>query len=177
VSVSITVHRWTRIVISDGTPHPHSFIRDGTDTRSVQARIPRGAPIEIESGFKNLLLLKSTGSQFYGYIKDEYTTLHETWDRVLSTSVDCVWTWALFADSGEVEAQARAGGFDEAWQAARDITVETFAEESSASVQDTTYKMGGLVLDAARGVEKVTYKLPNKHYFEIGRVHKFKNND
>lgn len=170
-TVSITVHRWTRMVF-DGVPHPHSFIRDGEETRTVEARVEENGPITIASGIKGMLVLKSTESQFHGYVKDEFTTLPETRDRVLSTSVDCTWEWSPFSSFEAVKANKK---FDEAWQSARVITMRTFAEENSASVQDTTYKMACSILSAVPGVDGVRYELPNKHYFEIskssGEVH------
>lgn len=114
-----------------------------------------------------MLLLKSTGSQFHGYIKDSYTTLPETWDRVLSTAVECHWEWKEFAAKEDLEGQKEE--FDRVWTKAREITVQTFAEEDSASVQDTAFKMGGKILDMAPGVKNASYKLPNKHYFEISK--------
>lgn len=122
----------------DGEAHPHSFIRDGDETRTVEARIEKNGKTTITSGIKGMLLLKSTGSQFHGYIKDEYTTLPETWDRVFSTSVDCTWEWAPCSSFAEVAANK---DFDSAWATARRITMKTFADEDSASVQDTTYKV------------------------------------
>ena len=57
------------------------------------------------------------------------------------------------------------------WGDARYITMKTFAEESSPSVQNTMYKMCELILKAAPEVESVDYALPNKHYFEIGKLY------
>ena len=59
--------------------------------------------------------------------------------------------------------------FDAAWEAARKITMKTFAEDESASVQNTMYKMSEQILDAAPETAVVGYSLPNKHYFEIGK--------
>jgi urate oxidase len=163
-NIDIVQHKWTRMVI-DGKPHPHSFLRDGDDKRTVTARIARDG-IEIHSSLKDLLVLKSTGSMFYGYVQDEFTTLKETWDRILSTSVDATWSWKKFATIDEVKAKADI--FNKAFDAARDITLKTFAEEESPSVQNTMYKMCEKILDVAPETEKVAYALPNKHYFEIG---------
>jgi len=57
--------------------------------------------------------------------------------------------------------------FDKAWENARAITLKTFAEEESASVQATMFKMCEHILEAVPEVENVDYALPNKHYFEI----------
>lgn len=163
-NVSVVVHRWTRMTI-DGKPHPHSFYRDGEETRNVEAVVKRDG-IEIKSGIAGLTVLKSTGSAFYGFIRDGFTTLAETWDRILSTDVDCGWTWESFPNLGAV--QTGVARFDKTWEDARNITMKTFAEDESASVQNTIYKMCELILEAAPGVGRANYSLPNKHYFEIG---------
>lgn len=164
-NVKIVTHRWTRMSI-DGKPHPHSFYRDGSETRDVEAKITRGRGIDIRSSIVGLLVLKSTGSAFHGFVRDEYTTLPEVWDRILSTDVDATWVWKTFASHGDV--RAALPKFDQAWNDARTITMKTFAEESSPSVQNTMYKMCEQILDAVPEVSNVEYKLPNKHYFEIG---------
>jgi len=162
--VDVIVHRWTRMVL-DGKPHPHSFFRDGQETRVVTAAVSRKGGISLTSGIKGLLVLKSTGSAFHGFVRDEYTTLPETWDRILSTEVDCGWTWKAYPAITDVETGVER--FDAAWQAARDITMSTFATDDSASVQNTMYKMCEQILEAAPEVATTTYALPNKHYFEI----------
>lgn len=162
--IKVVTHRWTRMTI-DGKPHPHSFYRDGNETRNVEAVVRKGKGIEIRSGIVGLLVLKSTGSQFHGFVRDEYTTLPEVWDRILSTDVDCGWSWKTFPSMGAVEQATPT--FNKAWEDARAITMKTFAEEDSPSVQNTMYKMCGYILDAVPEVENVDYSLPNKHYFEI----------
>ncbi|KAF4831177.1 Uricase [Colletotrichum tropicale] len=162
-NIKIVQHRWTRMTV-DGKPHPHSFFRDGEETRNVEARISRKDGIALTSAIQKLTVLKSTGSAFHGFVRDEYTTLPETWDRILSTDVDAQWTWK-FPDVAAV--RAAVPKFDPAWQAARDITMKTFAEDESASVQNTMYKMCEQILAAVPEVLTVTYTLPNKHYFEI----------
>lgn len=163
--VSVIVHRWARMQV-DGQPHPHSFLRDGAETRTVEVVAKRGEGINVASGIKGLLVLKSTGSQFWGFHRDEYTRLPETWDRVLSTEVEAGWHWKRFADVAAVKREQES--FTKAWEDARKITLETFAKENSPSVQNTMYLMGEQILNAVPNVEAVDYSLPNKHYFEIG---------
>ncbi|PPJ51455.1 hypothetical protein CBER1_09154 [Cercospora berteroae] len=163
--VWITVHKWTRMNVA-GKPHPHSFIRDGEEKRVVYATATRNN-ITIRSGLTGLLVLKSTGSQFHSFHRDEFTRLAETKDRILSTSVDAHWTWKSYASLDDVQRAASAKTFDSAFDSAKTITLETFATENSPSVQNTMYLMSQKILDAAKDVEKVEYSLPNKHYFEI----------
>ncbi|KAK6436848.1 hypothetical protein LTR95_006964 [Oleoguttula sp. CCFEE 5521] len=162
--VDVIVHRWTRMEV-EGKPHPHSFFRDGAETRVVGAVARRDKGIDVKSGIKGLLVLKSTGSQFWGFHRDEYTQLPETWDRILSTEVEAAWNWKTF--TGLEEVQKEVAGFDQAWKDARTITMETFAKENSPSVQNTMYLMSDQILAKVPRVESVEYSLPNKHYFEI----------
>lgn len=160
--VKIIQHRWTRMTI-DGKPHPHSFYRDSDEIRIVESVTRENKGVEIRSKIEKLLVLKSTGSAFYGFHRDEYTRLPETWDRILSTEVEAGWKWKTFKNVDEV----KTVDFNDAYQKARDITLKIFAEDDSASVQATMYKMCDTILAAVPLVEAVDYALPNKHYFEI----------
>jgi len=163
--IKIIQHRWTRLTV-DGKPHPHSFYRDGEETREVEAVAKdNGGGISLKSSINKLLVLKSTGSAFYGFHRDEYTALPEVWDRILSTEVECGYSWKTFAGLDDV--RRLAPSFDDAWAKVREITTSTFAKDSSASVQNTMYKMCDQILAAIPQVESVDYSLPNKHYFEI----------
>lgn len=148
----------------DGKPHPHSFYRDGEETRVIESVTREGQGVSIRSKIEKLLVLKSTGSAFHGFHRDEYTRLPETWDRILSTEIEAGWQWKLFKNAEEV----KNVDFNGAWKAARDITMKVFAEDDSASVQATMYKMCDQILAAVPQIEAVDYALPNKHYFEIG---------
>lgn len=93
--VSVVQHRWTRMAF-DGKPHPHSFFRDGAETRNANATFTEGKGLQITSKIVGLLVLKSTGSAFHGFHRDEFTTLPEVYDRILSTEVDASWDWKVF---------------------------------------------------------------------------------
>ena len=150
----------------EGELHPHSFLRDGAETRNTVAIASEKHGITVKSAIAGLLVLKTTGSAFHGFVQDEYTILEETNDRILSTEVDCSWTWKPFETLAAVQKEVRK--FDPAWNFARSITLKTFAQDASASVQNTMYKMCEQILGADATVDSVDYTLPNKHYFEIG---------
>lgn len=79
--------------------------------------------------------------------------------------MDATWEWAPFKTLQDVKAAVPE--FDDAWEKARAITLRTFAEDDSASVQATMYKMADQILAVVPRVNHVDYALPNKHYFEI----------
>lgn len=164
-TVTVKTHRWTRMEVS-GKPHPHAFLRDGSETRNSVVTATEGSGTSIRSAIAGLLVLKSTGSAFHDFVRNEYTTLPDVYDRILSTEVDAGWTWKTFGTIQDIESVAE--NFDSAWDSARTITLETFATDSSASVQNTMYKTCEQILSAVPYVNAVDYSLPNKHYFEIG---------
>ena len=149
----------------DGKPHKHSFLRDGEDVRVAKSYYQRSKGFRITSGLENLLVLKSTGSAFYGHIKDKYTTLPDVYDRIFSTEVTAGYTWRLFRDLDDVKKNAAT--FDNAFEGVKDATLSTFATDDSASVQATLYKMTQIILAKFKDIDDVSYALPNKHYFQI----------
>ena len=135
----------------------------------------------VTSGLRDLLVLKSTGSAFENFVRDEYTTLMEVNDRIFSTSIDLTYTFAPLAIPAPADGQGKV--FDApvsgdaakgtAWDgdalaaAARGITLEVFATDESASVQATLYKMGQRIIAENSLVNTVSYALPNKHYVPV----------
>lgn len=166
IEVSVVQSRWSKYEVG-GKLHPHSFKHDGPETRrTFLTYSKKGDDLRIVSSIKDLTVLKSTGSMFYGYNVCDYTTLQPTRDRILSTDVDASWTYdskqiKSFAD---VFRAADQGLFDKAYKSARDTTLELFATEQSASVQATMYNMSHKILQLTPEVETVTYVLPNKHF-------------
>ncbi|CAG8504418.1 14093_t:CDS:2 [Funneliformis mosseae] len=164
VNVWVTKHKWTRMLVN-GNLHDHSFIRDGEDVRNTKVIMIKKAEskntaVKIESGLKDLLVLKTTGSAFYGFLRDKYTTLTETDDRILSTSIDATWTF----NTSNVSSISQIP-YDDIFNSIRQITLDTFATDNSASVQATLYLMAKIVLEKFHEINSIHYELPNKHYF------------
>jgi urate oxidase len=152
--VSISEQPWVRISVG-GRPHPHAFERAGSEQRTTTATCSRDSEWVV-SGLTELTLLKSTGSEFWGYRKDHYTTLPETRDRVLATAVEARWRY-----SGEKV------DWKKAHREARRLLVETFATKHSLSLQQTLYAMGEAVLEARPEIAEIRLSMPNKHHFVV----------
>ncbi|WP_437821128.1 factor-independent urate hydroxylase [Sorangium sp. So ce1078] len=148
--VAIAENVWSRID-AGGAPHRHAFVRAGAERRTAEITAAPGG-VEIVSGIADLLVLKTTGSAFSGFPRDQYTTLKETEDRILSTLILARW---------------RAAARDEAptatWERVRRALLETFAEQHSLSVQHTIHALGEAVLAACPAVDELSLSLPNKH--------------
>ena len=114
----------------------------------------------FEAGLEDLEVLKTTRSAFEGYIKDRFTTLPETKDRIFATVVSARWTYA-----GE------PADFDAAFAAVRTALLVTFAGHDSKSVQQTLFAMGAAALDSVPEVSEIRLSLPNRHHllFDLSR--------
>ena len=94
--IEVEEYRWERASVA-GAAHPHTFIRAGQDVRTTSVAVRGEGPGQqawVVSGLKDLVLLKSTGSEFSGFLKDPYTTLPETHDRIMATSLTARWRYA-----------------------------------------------------------------------------------
>lgn len=166
VEITIVQKIWTRLTIN-GKLHEHSFQSGGPETRRTHLTYDKKSKkLSIVSSIKDLTVLKSTGSMFYGYNICDYTTLKPTTDRILSTDVDASWTFdpKQIATLQDVFKHADKGLFDHAYESARNVTLELFATENSPSVQATMYNMSHKILELIPEIQYVSYELPNKHY-------------
>ncbi len=150
VRVHIAEQPWQRITI-DGRDHPHAFIGGGSEARTAVALRSRER-LRFEAGIEGLQVLKTTGSGFSGFIRDQYTTLPETQDRILATEVQARWLYS-----------AARVDFDDVHRRVRTALLETFATHDSLSVQQTLHAMGAAALAACATLEEITLTLPNMH--------------
>jgi urate oxidase len=156
--ISAAEHRWERISIG-GRPHPHAFVQPGGEqwTASI-ARDANGS--RVTSGLTNLIVLKTANSAFSGFPRDELTTLPDTGDRLLATSITATWVYGLTAEPGSYD-------FSSARERTRRALVDTFAAHDSRSVQHTLYAMGEAALAACADLVEITLALPNRHHLLV----------
>jgi urate oxidase len=153
--VRIERYGWRRIE-AGGAPHPHSFERQaGIRIASVQVRADGQA--EVAAGVSGLTLLKSTGSEFRGFLRDEFTTLAPATDRILATEVAARWRFA----------EPAGADWDASYAAAAAALRGAFAATYSKSLQQTLYAMGQAVIAACPELAEVRLSLPNKHHFLV----------
>lgn len=155
--IRIEEYDWERIAVPEGEA-PHSFVRSGRETRTAQVTFD-GDGLQVLSGLKGLTVLNSTDSEFWGYIKDKYTTLKEDYDRILATEVTAVWRHGPSAgDDGTCDWQS-------SYEAVKALMLRAFAETYSLSLQQTLYAMGSQVIEGRPELEEIRFSMPNKHHF------------
>ena len=160
--IEIEEYAWERVQV-DGAGHDHTFVRKGQEVRLCSVTVEGTGDAQqtwVTGGFKDLVVLKSTGSEFADFYVDEFTTLAPTHDRVMATSLVARWRFT----STEVDWEATYAGI-------KAIMVSTFATVHSLALQQTLFEMGKAVLEAYDVVAEVRLSAPNKHHFlyDLGR--------
>jgi urate oxidase len=147
---------WERIAV-DGAPHDHSFVRSGAGTRLAAVQSV-GGETHVLGGVKDLVVLKSTGSEFAGFPRDEYTTLVETDDRVMATSVTGRWRFLPEAVEAGID-------YNALYAEVTEVLLATFASVHSLALQQTLFAMGKAAIEARPEIAEVRFAMPNKHHF------------
>jgi len=153
--VEVEEFRWRR-----AADHDHTFVRCGEEIRRTVVTIDGAGPEQrswVVSGFRDLVVLKSTGSQFQGFLEDEYTVLEPTRDRVMATSLVA---WWRFGGVGPDDV-----AYGDVYAAAKEAMVTAFAELESLALQQTLHSMGAAVLERIPEIVEVRFSAPNKHHF------------
>ncbi|HYL38675.1 MAG TPA: urate oxidase [Bryobacteraceae bacterium] len=149
VRVEIAEHLWTRIAFG-GKPHPWSFTPAGPERRTATVTGTREAML-IEAGIENLQVVKTIGAAFEGYLRDPFTTLQETSDRILATAVKATW---MYSDN-EIP-------FAVYWHGVREAMLDAFVEHESRSLQFTLHAMAEAVLERYADIAEIHLWVPNK---------------
>ncbi|HEX2362105.1 MAG TPA: urate oxidase [Jiangellaceae bacterium] len=148
-TVKLDMYPWIRLA------HPHAFVRHGGHVRTAAVTYD-GERSWVTSGVGELILLKTTDSEFRDFFRDRFTTLEPTDDRILATEASVTWwhteTDLDWAKSHEAVLSAMTGAF---------------ASHHSLALQQTAYAMGEAVLNAEPEIAEIRFQLANKHHFVI----------
>ncbi|KAL6941235.1 hypothetical protein ACO0RG_002358 [Hanseniaspora osmophila] len=162
VTIKIIQDKWVKY-------EDHSFVLESPEKKvcTLDYDLVNGPQVyQMSTILKDLTVLKSTNSMFYGYNKCDYTTLKPTTDRVLSTDIMSTLDWnpTKLGSLVDIRKGLKDHIFNKTFGNTRDITLKIFAEENSPSVQATMYNMATEILKQNSELEFVSYELPNKHY-------------
>jgi len=152
--MAVEQYSWDRIATSSG-PHDHAFSKGTAETRTTVVR-KDGDEETVISGLSGLVVLKSTGSEFWGFPDVEYTSLVETDDRILATAVTARWRYV----GSDLD-------WDKSFTAVRGTMLEEFANTHSLSLQQTLFAMGKGALEAVPEIAEIRLSMPNKHHFLV----------
>jgi len=147
--------KWSRLSFG-GTPHPHSFTLDSNGKPTVEVTETRAGSLTLTSGIDGFAFMKSTQSGWENYVKDRYTTIPPTADRMCATSMVSSWKWS-----------AKPQSYPAANARVLDTLLEVFATTYSKSVQDSLYRMGEAALAAVPEISEISMACPNMHFIPM----------
>ena len=153
-TVWIEEHAWNAIV-TDGTPAPDAFIRNGSVTRTAVVTA-EASGVTVEAGIEELTVMKTAKSAFEGFPRDRHTTLADTDDRIMATKVAA--TWRYQADQPDID-------HDATFARVLATFLATFAEHTSLSVQHSIWIIGKAILEAEPTIDEIRFALPNMHHW------------
>ncbi|MFF2624674.1 factor-independent urate hydroxylase [Kitasatospora griseola] len=163
--IRVEEYGWERIRTADRAAEAgdsgHSFVRSGQEVRTTEV-LYDGDRFRVVSGLKDLVVMNTTDSEFWGYLKDRYTTLREAYDRILATQVTARWAFGFHGRDGQPQPE-----WNHSYQEVRRLLLEAFADTYSYSLQQTLHAMGTRVLNHRAEVDEVRLELPNKHHFLV----------
>lgn len=153
-TIDISERDWRRMEF-DHQQHSHSFVAGPEAKRTTRVVCARESET-VESGIRDFVILKSTGSGFENYPRDEFTTLPETADRILATSLLATWTYSKKPRSYRAENDRILS-----------VMLKVFANNFSPSAQTTLFQMGSAALEACPEISRIELAMPNKHYLLV----------
>jgi len=149
--VTLSEKTWEHLLV-DGKPHPAAFLQSSTECQTAKVALTRGGSFKVRSGFNDLVILKTAGSEFTGFARDSLTTLPEATDRLFGTAARASWHYSRPDVSFEtLRSQIRA------------ILLATFAGHTSKSVQHTLYAMAQAALLKIPEIDDIELTMPNIH--------------
>jgi urate oxidase len=149
--VCISEKAWDHLH-SGGKLQPTTFVQTSGESQTTQVTRTPTTDFAVSSGFENLIIMKTSGSAFEGYILDSLTTLPPAKDRLLGTAVRATWKY-----------RRTDAAFSSLRTKIREILLSAFAAHDSKSVQHTLYAMGKAALESVAEIEDIELAMPNKH--------------
>jgi urate oxidase / 2-oxo-4-hydroxy-4-carboxy-5-ureidoimidazoline decarboxylase len=138
------------------------FSRDRCDAGSARLELARAADGSVvitdhESGRRNLQLIKTTGSAFADFARDEHTTLPERRDRPLYIWLNIGWRYtdashAVLADPSRYVAAEQVA----------DLAVAVFHDFVSLSIQHLVNEIGARMLERWPQLAEVSFDAQNR---------------
>lgn len=114
-----------------------AFTPTGPERATARFEIQRRGLVEATSGLRGFKALRLGGSAFYGFVRDEYTTLPDLHDRPLHMWLDLEWQYVNVSSAlSEGRTTARV----------REIALDVFQTFESGSIQQILYQLGARML-------------------------------
>jgi urate oxidase len=156
VEARVSERPWSRIMIGD-KGHASAFLGSASEKRIAHIKAAR-EKTTLQSGLEDLLVMKTAGSAFEGFLRDPYTTLEESGQRILSTGLNATWHY---------EFPEPDMPFSAMWHGVRKTLLETFAAHEGKSLQHSLYIIGQAVLDNFEAISEIHLRMPDNYCLPV----------
>ncbi|KAL6125332.1 hypothetical protein ACLB2K_073391 [Fragaria x ananassa] len=165
--VNIVEKPWERVSVN-GEPHEHGF-KLGSERHTTEVILEKSGALRVTSGIERLAVLKTTKSGFEGFIRDKYTALPDTRERILATEITASWRYPY---ESVISIPQKPLYFTERYLNVKKVLTDTFygppkEGKYSPSVQSTLYDMAKTVLKSIPDITAVQLKMPNLHFLPV----------
>jgi urate oxidase / 2-oxo-4-hydroxy-4-carboxy-5-ureidoimidazoline decarboxylase len=130
-----------------------AFLPAGPERFTARVEINREGVMEFASGIGGFRMVRLGGSAFFGFVRDQYTTLPEIRNRPVHMWLDLEWLYtspdAALSD-GRVSAKAR------------EIIYSTFGAFESGSIQQIIHQIGTKMLAEIAVVSEIHLEANNR---------------
>mmetsp|Transcript_66958 Transcript_66958/g.212004 ORF Transcript_66958/g.212004 Transcript_66958/m.212004 type:complete len:302 (+) Transcript_66958:81-986(+) len=160
--VNVREKNWQRVEV-DGKLHDHGYILSGPEIHMTKAVVEKNGKGELEvdlvSGIEDMSVLKTTQSGYEGYLKDQFTSLPETNDRMMATTVTANWRYNC----------TKPECYHKVYRLVKEAFKMAFYGPAqggvySPSVQYTLYQMASLALAECKEIDSIYLHMPNLHF-------------
>ena len=135
-----------------------AFTPSGPDRATARVEITPGHVVEARSGLRGFRLLRLGGSAFYGFVRDQYTTLPDLMNRPLHMWLDLEWS---YTDPNEAFNDGRIVS------RVRDLVRGVFESFESGSIQQLIHRIGMKMLDEHPSIAQVDLEANNRTWDTI----------
>ncbi|KAG0449190.1 hypothetical protein HPP92_027434 [Vanilla planifolia] len=165
--IRIVEKPWERVIV-DGRPHVHGF-KLGSEKHTTEVTLQQTGALRLISGIEGLSLLKTTQSGFEGFVRDRYTLLPDTKERMLATELSASWRFQFESIAG---IPLKQFCFSERYRDVKSVLLGNFFGPPnsgfySPSVQNTLYLMAKAVLIRFPDIASIQLKMPNLHFLPL----------
>ncbi len=133
--------------------HAAAFVPGGPERLTARIELNRRGIAEVASGITGFRMVRLGGSAFFGFVRDEYTTLPEIRNRPLHMWLDLEW---LYMSPEQAWTEGRVAA------AVRKTIYETFGEFESGSIQQIVYQIGSKMLHALPELSEIHLEANNR---------------
>lgn len=138
-----------------------AFLPAGAERLTARVEISREGAVEFASGIAGFRMVRLGGSAFFGFVRDEYTTLPEIRNRPVHMWLDLEW---LYTSPDAALSEGRISAL------AREIVYSTFGACESGSIQQIIHQIGTKMLAEMAVVSEIHLEANNRTWDTVAEA-------